>query len=1046
MTMRLRWRIGLIAAAALAPTAAILMFLPYLIDVEAYKPGLIKAVRDATGRELVIDGPMRISIFPVPGIGAGKVHFSNALGAKGAQMIDVRWVAVTPSWSALLEGRIEVGTLTLYRPTIVLETDANGKPNWQFDPGGGTRQQAGAPSSGLHLAVGRLSIVRGKVAYTNPRDGSTLTAENVDGGATVRSFDGPFEIDGSATVNGIPLKLALAVGALGADGHRTRLSLEVSSGKLAFEGSLSAVAPDATAQGHLSVETGFLSDFVNALWGALGGKRPDFDTTGAGRFSFAGNVVVSPGRVAANDFEMRAGKDRATGSLSLVFRRMPALAGKVSLSYVDVDKWLVILARPIDFAPATVRAAIAPGAKDGTLSPWSALDADVTVDIGAARYRNGVVRDLSLALDVKKGVVALPRVSALLPGDMKVEADAVTGRLSLSGSDLRQTLNWLNIDTSGVPADRLRTLRVDGKVASLPGSLQVSDARFALDDTTGTTGGTLLLGSPVSVSLHAEANQIDLEAYRPKAPPTSMPDPAELAPASQPAAAKTPPVGTPRISLKLKVANLAFRGQILKGVEGDVTALGSHLQLAGVRIADVAGAALDLNGTVENFGTAPRFDLSFNVAASEADRLLDYAGLPHFLNGRIGHATASGVVAGTFASVALRNVAINFLDTEARVSGTLSFGDSIGYDFPTFFLHTRDASALVSAASGRAMSSVGYIRATGSLKGTSQQARFSGEVRARGSRMNGQIETTLDRHPRLVATLKVPGVLKIDRWLGIDPKSAAHIAPVEGAPDPTPSPTTSQPINLTALRAFDAKLSVQADTMTLTSLTVEQADIEAALINGVVKVSKLAGGFYGGAASLAGTIDASGPALSVDLAGDVHGIALDRLLKGTLGRNTLASSGFSIAIEGQVDAADLRITGSGISSQEIRNALSGAAAVSGFLQPVVVDGSPAFASFAASVGGIFSDSLAFDAQVLKSFIGRQNPLSGRVSLGAGGLAMENQTIRGASATAQINGRASFADGRIDSTVTLDSAGNRYVTTIKGSLADPELSTTRNSVR
>src|SRR5689334_5176776 len=92
MAMRLRWKIGLIVAAVLAPVAAILAFLPSLIDVEAYKPGLIEAVRAATGRELVIDGPMRLSVFPVPGIGAGDVHFSNAVGAEGAQMIDVRWV------------------------------------------------------------------------------------------------------------------------------------------------------------------------------------------------------------------------------------------------------------------------------------------------------------------------------------------------------------------------------------------------------------------------------------------------------------------------------------------------------------------------------------------------------------------------------------------------------------------------------------------------------------------------------------------------------------------------------------------------------------------------------------------------------------------------------------------------------------------------------------------------------------------------------------------------------------------------------------------
>ncbi|WIM10375.1 MAG: hypothetical protein OJF58_001330 [Enhydrobacter sp.] len=1044
MTMRLRWKIGLIAAATLASVATALASLPSLIDVEAYKPGLIEAVRAATGRELVIDGPMKLSAFPVPGIGAGRVRFSNAVGAKGAQMIDVRWVAVTPSWWALLQGRFEVGTLTLYRPTIVLETDANGRPNWQFEPGGGARQEAGAPSSGLHLAIGRLSIVRGRVTYTNPHDGSTLTAEDVNGSATVHSFDGPFRIGGSATVNGIPLKLDIGVDAPDAKGHRARVSLEVSSGKLDFDGTLSAVAPDATATGRLSVETGLLSDFVSSIWSALGGTKPQFDTSGAGRFSFEGDIVVSREKIAADNFEARAGRDEASGSFSVAFRPAPALAGKVALSHLDVDKWLTILSRPIDFAPAAVRSMVKPQAGSRTASAWSALDADLEATIGEARYSGGIVRNLSLVLNIRKGVAIVPHLSAVMPGDMKVEVDAGSGRFSIAGNDLRQTLSWLDFDLSGVLPGRLRALAVDGKLVSAPGSLQVSGARFRLDDTTGTAGGTLFLKSPFSASLHAEAGRLNLDAYLPKgALPASgeLPSPASAEPTSRPSGPDAP-----RVGLKLKIADLVFRGETLKGIEGDTVVQGNRLQLTSVKIADAVGARLDLKGVVSDFGTAPRFDLAFDVSTRDADRLLVYAGLPRFLNGRIGPLTATGAVAGTFDAVALRDVAMNFLRTDSRLSGTLSLGDDLAYDFPSFFLHTRDASALVSAASGREMSSVGYIRATGSLKGTSRQARFDGEVRARGSRLHGRIDTTLDRHPSLVATLTVPGVLKVDRWLGIDPKSVAHITPVEGAPDPTPSPTTAQPINLAAFRAFDVKLSLQADKMTLTSLTVERADIEAALANGIIKVSKLGGMFYGGTASLAGTIDASGSALAVDLVGNVHGIALDRLLQGTLGKNTLSSSGFSIAVEGKVDVSGLRIAGSGISSQAIRNALTGTGRVSGYLHPVVVEGSTAFAHFAASIGGIFSDSLAFDAQILKSFIDRQNPLSGQVSLGAGGMTMENQAIQGQGAVANIDGRASFADETIDSTVMLENGADRYVTTVKGALAAPLLSTKRSSAR
>jgi hypothetical protein len=116
---------------------------PRLLNVEGYKPALADAVKQATGRELVIEGPLKLTLLPVPRISARKVHFANAVGGTGAQMVEVQWVGASPSWSALLQGRVEVGKLTLYKPVLVLETDADGVPNWEFKPGRRRRAAGG---------------------------------------------------------------------------------------------------------------------------------------------------------------------------------------------------------------------------------------------------------------------------------------------------------------------------------------------------------------------------------------------------------------------------------------------------------------------------------------------------------------------------------------------------------------------------------------------------------------------------------------------------------------------------------------------------------------------------------------------------------------------------------------------------------------------------------------------------------------------------------------------------------------------------------------
>ena len=111
--------------------------------------------------------------------------------------------------------------------------------------------------------------------------------------------------------------------------------------------------------------------------------------------------------------------------------------------------------------------------------------------------------------------------------------------------------------------------------------------------------------------------------------------PATLVPPAPPLPDKTVPV----FGLKAKVAKLVFRKETLSGVEGDVSVQGNLLKLNTVKVADLLGARMDVHGSVTDFGTAPRYDLTFNATMPDADKVIDYAGLPKFINGKIGPAS-----------------------------------------------------------------------------------------------------------------------------------------------------------------------------------------------------------------------------------------------------------------------------------------------------------------------------------------------------------------------------------------------------------------------
>ena len=1103
MAMSVRRRIGWAAAAIFGPLTVATLAAPYLVDVEAYKPALIQAVKEATGRELVIEGPIRLSLLPVPRVSAQQVHFANAVGAEGAQMIDVRWIGASPSWWALLKGQVEVGRLTLYQPTIVLETDANGVPNWQFKPGAGAAQPQGAPAAGLHVAVGKLHIVQGTLSYTNPQTKQTLKAEQVDATASVGSLQGPFSMAGTATVNGVPLSLDFSLSEPTPQGHETAFSLRLSSGRLDFKGTVSELGADADVKGHLAVSTGVLTNFIATVVRATGQAEPKFDAPVVGTFTFDGGVEYSPTRLAVTDFKMSLAGETASGTLALEETKTPSLRGHVSLPKVDVEKWLALLATPGAFQPPPPAAKPATAAKPGSLSPFPVeMDVALSLDVAEVLYRKGTVRDLALAVEIHNGVITVPQLKAVLPGGMVLQAHAAaaaaaapatapakaamptakpaanpvqaSGEISLAGPKLRDTLAWLEIDTSGVPADKLQTLDLKGTLASTANGLQIGDLLVDLDGQHATGSGVVSLASPLTATATLQLDRFDLDAYLPPEPAapiaptvgaataaTDGPTAPATAPATIVPPAPPPPDKTvPVFGLKVKLAKLVFRKQTLGGVETDASVQGNLLKLNSVKVADLLGAKIDLHGSMTDFATAPRYDLTFNAAMPDADRVIDYVGLPKFINGKIGALSAGGGVVGTRDAIVLRNASATLLGGTLRATGALALGQNFRFEFSSFALQSQDASRLLAVATGRGQGGIGAISVAGAFKGDEQRVSFDGDLTAVGTAMSGHIDATLGKRPNITANLRVPGTLDFDHWLGVSagspsaapapaaatatPAAAAPAAPpVLPVPVGPPRAATGKAIDLAALRAFDATLNLETSAIAVASLKVTYADMQASLQNGLFKVAKLTGQFYGGAVDFSGMIDAGKDALALDLKGSLQGIYLSEMLRGTAGTNNFGNQHLMISVDGKINVMDIELKGSGTTPEQIRNSLGGRGQVGGYLYPAVAGGSLGFASFATGLGSVFSTEMGFNSAVLAAFINHQSPVAGELLLSGNTVTLQNHKVQGENAIATITSRTSLTEATTDTTIALDT-GRRgpadYVMTIKGPISSPTMST------
>jgi hypothetical protein len=1039
-------RAGLIVGGTIAVILLAIIAAPYLIGFEHYKPAIADAVKRATGRELVIEGKIELEMFPSPRLTARRVSFANAAGTKGAQMVAVRRVSVSPSWRALLGGEVEIGQLTLVRPSIILETDAGGRPNWEFEPDAGAKQAPGEPAKGFHLTIGKLAIVRGTLTYTDPATKTSIVAENIDATASVGALEGPYEFLGTTTVNGLPLSLDLKVGAPGDAGHAVKLGLKLDIGTLDFNGTTSAIAPNADIAGHLKVATTSMPEFVAKLVRAGGQSAPKLHPAVEGRFTFDGGIEVKSDRVAITDFTLSFGGEQATGSLALSEKPNSTLEGHVTIPSLDADKWRAALDQANGFLPETAKAKIA---KATSWSPFPPdMDVRLAANVGELTLAKGKLRDVVLAVDIRKGVIALSRLAAKLPGDMTLRADAASGEITLGGGRPRETLAWFGVNTGEVPKERLHKFELRGKFATAAGKLKVSEAKFELDDVQGAGGIELTLGPPAALALTLDMPRFDVDAY---APPSgkgfSLPARAPPAGKSVTPVAETgrPPdtAGVP-IALKAKIGKLLFRTEVFGGVDADVALQGKLLKLNNLRIADALKARVALRGTLADLDKVPKYDLTVDVTAPDGDRLLGFMGVPVLRSGPVGAASLSGGVAGSGRTATLRGVKANFLGAAAQATGTLSFDGKGKFDFSQFSLQTADASRLVSAASGKRTTGIGAVSMSGKLSGSMERAVFTGQGDLHGARMNGRVEATLGARPQIVADLKVPGVLDLDQWLGVASDRGAPAATPGQVLAPKPGVATGNPINTSAFNGFDAKFSLRTSAMMIASLKVDYADVDATLRNGTLTVSKLTGQFYGGGVDMSGTVKTSAAGVALDLRGSVIGLYLAQMLRSTTGKNTFGGDRITIALDGKVNATGMSITGNGRTPAEIRNSLTGTATLGGYIYPAVDQRSRESAQFLAGLGGIFSDDLKVASLVLKRFVNRQNGIEGQASLQGGRVVTNNMRVVGDNAQARLNSSTQVATAVTQTTITFDTGntGSNLVTTVTGPLSSPAIDSDR----
>ena len=485
---------GLVLAAAVA--------LPFLVDVNRFRPMIAAKVQEATGRSIAL-GKISFSLLPAPALSVGgPIQIADSAAYPGRSALTADSLRVRVGLLGLLRGRANVTSIQLNRPTVTLIRDARGR--WNFDDlveRASTASRAAppkgaAPESSFRVVVDQARISGGKIVIYDdsvvPGRRSEAVIDPVE--ATIRGWGGDAPTDMS-------LSLGLGKSALTA---RARLSAPEGGPVLALTARGKSVrVEDLTlllpwlgvarpagmeARGALDLD-GTASVPLERpeslrFKGTLALKGLSYRDAGMALpvKDLSGRLVVDGERAEWQDFGVTVGSSSLRGSLKVENFLRPRIGFALTSPRLDLNE---IVATLVPAAPtAQSRPGTAQASSSGLLEQVSGSG---RLDVKEVRFQTFDLTNVHASVGLARSVFSLTELSAGFYGgtlggsastDLSRAVPGYSASVRLDKVDVAPLLSAYDPGLKGLVQGRLK------------GRLDLTAAGAGMDPILGTARGT----------------------------------------------------------------------------------------------------------------------------------------------------------------------------------------------------------------------------------------------------------------------------------------------------------------------------------------------------------------------------------------------------------------------------------------------------------------------------------------------------------------------------------------------------------------------------
>ncbi|MEL0634064.1 AsmA family protein [Pseudoalteromonas carrageenovora] len=436
---------------------ALIVAAPFLIPTDTIFNKVSQQVESTTGRTLTINGDKTLSVFPALKLELNDVHFANMKSGSRDDMASMQQLAVHIPWMSLFGGEFKLDKFVINEPNILLETDKNGKANWQlFDAV--AEQPTEQSQSGeavklpenFDIELGEVAIYGGTFTYLDGQTGAKQQISDLELAILLPSLRKTLEVKGGITYmqERFELDITLDTPAKAIEGATfdVKQSLDSRLVDLTFNGSIAQQGKD--VKGELALSGDSVKELAAWQGVDLNAKQNAFNAFSVnGKMHFAGETFNLEELIATLDeLEIKGQSELNLGS------RL-AVNADIDLGMLDLNPYLPETVAKQEEQQSEEPSEAQPIVWDDTkidLSALNALDANVVI-------RSSGLKANDIELGANQFTVALKSSVAKLSLD-SFSAYEGTGKgvININAQNTPYKITT-NFDLSGIDAQPLLT-------------------------------------------------------------------------------------------------------------------------------------------------------------------------------------------------------------------------------------------------------------------------------------------------------------------------------------------------------------------------------------------------------------------------------------------------------------------------------------------------------------------------------------------------------------------------------------------------------------